>query len=344
LKLCEISLITPAFNEAAGIARAVEKFRDVLSGLTHSWEIVVVDDGSRDATYDVVKGLGTRDARIRGVRLSRNFGKEAAILAGLATANGNCLITIDSDLQHPPDTIHEMYALFQRGYEIVHAVKRQRLHDSFVARLRANVFNQLLQSLSGIELINSSDFKLLSRRVADVLTRELGERKRLYRGLVSWVGFNQTTVLFDVAERMEGETKFSTRQLLALALTAIVSFTAKPLRIVAVLGLFTLLLGVGVGSEALWSWSQGEAVSGFTTIVGVVLIIGSFVMLALAIIGEYLAKIYEEVKGRPMYLINEITPSQLAGSTAHQETIDEKAGAAPLHRTPVEHSLTKDLS
>lgn len=294
----------PAHNEAQGIAQATQVIGGVLDGCGVRWEIVVVDDGSRDGTFDRVGELARRDPRIKGLRFSRNFGKESALLAGLAHATGDAVITIDADLQHPPGLIPQMIEHWRGGAKVVDAVKRSRDTDGWLTRLRARVFNALLTRLGGIRVENSSDFKLLDRVVVDTVVRLMPERLRFYRGLTEWVGYPRVSLPFDVAERHAGEGKWTLWKLIELALTATISFTSAPLRIVTVLGFLTLAFGFVVGAEALIGWARGFAVSGFTTTIATLLIIGSAIMISLGIIGEYIAKIYDEIKARPAYLVD----------------------------------------
>ena len=304
------SVVVPAHNEVDGIARTVTVLSDILQQFGPGWEIVIVDDGSTDQTFARVTELAASDNRIRGIRFSRNFGKEAAILAGLRYSRGRRVITIDADLQHPPSLIPEMIAAWEDGAKIVNAVKEDRKSDSFIARLRASIFNNIVSRLGGVDLHNSSDFKLLDRSVVEALANNLPERERFYRGLADWLGFPSVDLPFTVELRAEGTGKWSVWKLAELALTALVSFTSAPLRIVTVLGILTLALGGVIAIEALFSWARGEAVSGFATIIITLLIIGSFVMISLGIIGEYIAKIYTEVKHRPSYFVEQTTDKQ----------------------------------
>ena len=298
-----LSVVVPAHNEARGIAHATSVILNALASCGMKLELVVVDDGSRDDTFERVRELSRKDARIKGLRFSRNFGKEAALLAGLKAASGDAVVTIDSDLQHPPALIPQMIEEWRNGAMVVDAVKRSRKNDGPLTRLRAGLFNTLLSRLGGINLENASDFKLLDRVVVDAITHELPERQRFYRGLADWVGYRHASVPFDVGARAEGEGKWSVWKLVGLATTAIVSFTSAPLQIVTVLGVLTLGLGFVVGADALIAWFQGRAVSGFATTIITLLVVGSFIMISLGIIGEYLAKIYDEIKGRPAYLV-----------------------------------------
>jgi glycosyltransferase involved in cell wall biosynthesis len=298
-----LSVVIPAHNEAKGIGRAVEVIGAILDGCAPNWEIVVVDDGSRDSTFDSVRELANHSPRLKGLRLSRNFGKEAALLAGLRAAHGDAVVTIDADLQHPPTLIPAMVKHWRGGAMVVDAVKRRRDTDGPLTRLRAHVFNTLITKLGGVDLENASDFKLLDRVVVDTITRMLPERQRFYRGLSQWVGYPRASLLFDVEERLDGQGKWTLLKLLDLAMTALVSFTSAPLRIVTILGSATLLFGLGVAADALLSWFRGIAVSGFTTTIMTLLILGSFIMISLGVIGEYIAKIYDEIKARPAYLV-----------------------------------------
>lgn len=298
-----LSVVIPAHNEESGIAHALSVIREILETCGMAWEIIVVDDGSRDCTFDRLRELAAQDARIRGVRFSRNFGKEAALLAGLNIARGDAVVTIDSDLQHPPRLIPVMIEAWRQGARVVDGVKRSRATDGALTRLRASIFNATLSRLGGINMENSSDFKLLDRIAVDAITQALPERQRFYRGLSDWVGYQHVSLPFDVEERAKGQGKWSLWGLLGLATTAIITFTSAPLRIVTALGFATLLFGLVVAGDALVSWSQGRAVSGFVTTIITLLIIGSFIMISLGIIGEYIAKIYDEIKRRPAYLI-----------------------------------------
>jgi glycosyltransferase involved in cell wall biosynthesis len=298
-----LSVVIPAHNEESGIAHALSVIMEILSTCGMNWEIIVVDDGSSDQTFQRLRELATQEARIRGVRFSRNFGKEAALLAGLNVAKGDAVVTIDADLQHPPRIIPEMIEAWKRGAKVVDGVKRSRATDGALTRLRASIFNATLSRLGGINMENSSDFKLLDRVAVDAITQALPERQRFYRGLSDWVGYRHVSIPFDVEERVKGQGKWSLWGLLGLATTAIVTFTSAPLRIVTALGFITMIFGFFIAAEAFIGWLQGRAVSGFTTTIFTLLIIGSFIMISLGIIGEYIAKIYDEIKRRPPYLI-----------------------------------------
>jgi len=324
-RACDLlSIVVPAHNESAGIVRAVQVILDAASACSMGLELIVVDDGSGDDTFDRVRSVSAGDPRVKGLRFSRNFGKEAALLAGLNAAEGDAVITIDSDLQHPPALIPAMVEAWRNGAMVVNAVKRSRSTDSVLTRLRAGVFNGLLTRLGGINLQNASDFKLIDRVVVDAISRQLPERQRFYRGLAEWVGYRHANIPFDVEERVDGEGKWTLWKLVELATTAVISFTSAPLRIVTFLGMVTLVFGFGVATEALIGWMRGTAVSGFTTMITALLILGSLIMISLGIIGEYIAKIYDEVKARPNYLV------------------ETSVGISPGERIPFEHGRRRE--
>jgi glycosyltransferase involved in cell wall biosynthesis len=328
-----LSVVVPAHNEAAGIGHATSVILHALASCGMKLELIVVDDGSRDDTFERVRELSRKDARIKGLRFSRNFGKEAALLAGLKSASGDAVVTIDSDLQHPPALIPRMIEEWRNGAAVVDAVKRSRENDGLLTRMRAGLFNALLSRLGGINLENASDFKLLDRVVVDAITRELPERQRFYRGLADWVGYRHASVPFDVGTRAEGQGKWSVWRLVGLATTAIVSFTSAPLQIVTVLGVLTLALGSVVGADAVIAWFQGRAVSGFATTIITLLVVGSFIMISLGIIGEYLAKIYDEIKARPSYLVESAVgfeDDEILGKAAVPARRAEAVGVARL--------------
>jgi glycosyltransferase involved in cell wall biosynthesis len=319
-----VSVVIPAHNESGGIATTLEEIRAVLASTGHPWEIIVVDDGSTDDTFGRVHQLMARLEGLKAARLSRNFGKEAAILAGLVLAKGHAVITIDADLQHPPAVIPALIGQWQAGAKVVNAVKRTRKSDSAVTRARAALFNAIMAKFAGIGLENASDFKLLDRVVVDRLTRDFPERTRFYRGLTDWIGYPQAEVEFDVEPRRNGTSRWSLRGLIRLALTSIIGFTAAPLRVVTLLGGATLLFGFALATDAVISWSRGRSVSGFATTIIAISVIGSFIMLSLGVIGEYLARMFDELKRRPSFIFE-----NLAGFEPDEPRLPE--APLPLH-------------
>jgi polyisoprenyl-phosphate glycosyltransferase len=299
-----LSVILPAYNEARSIAMTIKSIRSELQKAACDYEIIVIDDGSRDDTYEESKSLAKLYHTIKVIKLSRNFGKEGALLVGLKAATGDAIVSMDADLQHPPATIHDLIAKWQEGFKVVHAVKIDRDVDRFFNRIRATVFNRLIQYLGGINLRDSSDFMLIDRDAVDVIINDLPERERFFRGLAHWIGYKQATVGFKVHDRIDGsKSRFSLMSLVNLARIGIVSFTSAPLHIISILGVLSFCMGFVIGLDALISWAKGRAVSGYATLIITMLILCGFIMVSLGIIGEYIAKIYEEVKKRPSYIV-----------------------------------------
>ena len=299
-----LSVVLPSYNEEASIPRAADTISALLAGAGIPFEIIFVDDGSRDRTWEAVQAQAARHPQVRGVRFSRNFGKEAAIFAGLAQARGDCAVVLDCDLQHPPEKIVEMYRLWQEGYQVVEGVKTSRGKESPLHTLAARTFYSIISNATGIDMSRASDFKLLDRRAVDTLLA-MREKNAFFRALSSWIGFQTAQVEFEVQPRLEGESKWSLRSLIRYAVTNITSFSAAPLQIVTLLGVVVFLCSVVLGIWSLWQKVTGQALEGFTTVILLQLIIGSILMICLGIIGYYIAKIYEEIKDRPRYIVAE---------------------------------------
>jgi glycosyltransferase involved in cell wall biosynthesis len=297
-----ISVVIPAHCEQTQLSPVVAAVDAELRSLDLSYEIVIIDDGSTDETWNVLEGLCADYPALRGVRLTRNFGKEAALSAGLDEARGAAVISMDADLQHPPALIPQMVKAWQEGQaEIVEAVKEHRGDESLATTLSARAFYSVSSWLSGYDLRRSTDFKLLDRRVVDTW-RELGERSLFFRGMVAWLGFERVQIPFTVSERPGGGSSWNFFSLLGLAVTAVTAFSSLPLRMLTLAGLGFLVGAFVLGLQTLYQWSTGVDVSGFATVIILLLIIGSAVMIGLGIIGEYVARIYQEVKGRPRYI------------------------------------------
>jgi len=240
-----------------------------------------------------------------GVHFSRNFGKESAMFAGLEQAKGDCVVVMDCDLQHPPEKIIEMYRLWEEGYEVVEGIKEDRGEESAFHKFASNSFYSLISRATGMDMGASSDFKLLDRKVVDTLNA-LPERNVFFRALSFWVGFKKAEVRYRVQERTEGVSKWSTKSLIKYAVTNIASFSSAPLHMVTVMGVVTLIVAVVFGIISLVQKIMGVAQPGFTTVILLLLLIGSFLMISLGIIGYYLARIYDEIKGRPRYIISSV--------------------------------------
>jgi len=300
-----ISVILPVYNEGNSFAGVVGEVISSLDEARMIGEIILVDDGSSDNTWAEVRRLSEAFPNIRGIRFSRNFGKEYAVAAGLETAVGDAVIVMDADGQHPPSLIPEMIRIWQASdADIVDARKTDRRRESFFSKLSAGIFYVLWNRLSGFELEGASDFKLLDRRAVNAFL-SMDERNVFFRGMTAWIGFKKVSVPFEVAERSEGKTSWSLLRLSRLATNALTGFSAVPLHIVTLTGVLFLLFAFVLALQTLWVYLSGHAVTGFATVILLLLIIGSVLMFSLGVIGEYLARIYEEVKRRPRYIIAE---------------------------------------
>lgn len=302
-----LSVIIPSYNEEKCIKRVYDTIYSLLEENGIESEFVFIDDGSQDKTYEVISELSAEKENIVGLHFSRNFGKESAISAGLAAATGSCAVVIDCDLQHPPEKILEMYRLWEQGYEIVEGIKKARGSEKKMYSIGAKFFYSVISRMAGFDMANSSDFKLLDRKVIDVLNK-MPERG-FFRAISYWVGYNKTTVEFDVQERIEGESKWSTRGLIKYAFSNISSYSTAPMQTVTVLGVIMLIISVIFGVWALIDKIIGRALEGMTTVIIITIFIGSIIMISLGIIGYYIARIYEEIKGRPKYIIASTTKS-----------------------------------
>ena len=297
-----LSIIIPAFNEEENIENTAKVVSNIMQEAAIPYELVFVSDGSKDRTFAKVLALAEQDTHIRGLEFSKNFGKEAAMFAGLSAAKGGCAVVMDCDLQHPPQTIVEMYKLWEQGYEVVEGVKNTRGKESAFHKMFAGTFYKLLTSLTGTEMENTSDFKLLDKAVIQVLL-DMPERKTFFRAMSFWVGFKSCQVTYDVQERAFGTTKWSFYKLAKYAVSNIVAFSTKPLSIVNYMGTLSLLVGRVVGIQTLVNWISGEALEGFTTVILLLLFLGGGILLGLGILGTYIGAIYQEVKARPRYIV-----------------------------------------
>jgi len=299
-----VSVILPAYEEEGNILFAAESISAALKDAGTEYELLFVDDGSRDETWARIRKAAAADPRIRGVRFSRNFGKEAAMFAGLEAAEGDCCVVMDCDGQHPASVLPEMIRLWEEGYEVVKGVKENRGSESAAHTAAAGIFYRWISRATGQNMAGASDFRLLDRKVVDALNR-LPERNVFFRAMSGWLGFRQTTVEYSVQERNAGKSKWSTRALIRYALTNMASFSSAPLHIVTILGFLMLLVAAVFGGIALVQKLTGQALGGFTTVILLQLFTGSLLMISLGIIGYYIARIYEEIKGRPRYVITE---------------------------------------
>ena len=299
-----LSVIIPSYNEEKMIPVTAETISSILKAASIEYELLFVDDGSADGTWMQIQAASEKDACVRGLHFSRNFGKESAMFAGLEKAGGDCCVVIDCDLQHPPEKIVEMYRLWEQGYEVVEGIKEDRGEETGFHRFAANRFYSLISKATGMDMSSSSDFKLLDRKVIDTLNA-MPERSVFFRALSFWVGFRKTEVSYCVQERTAGESKWSTKSLIKYAVTNISSFSSAPLHLITLLGFLMLGVALVFTVIALVQKFSGAALGGFTTVIILLLFIGSIMMISLGIIAFYIGKMYEELKGRPRYIISE---------------------------------------
>jgi len=306
-----ISVVIPLYNEASHLRDLLSDLKAALQAVGCPFEVVLVDDGSSDNTWTKIEDEARMWPNLCAIRLSRNFGKELALCAGLERARGNAVIVMDGDGQHPPSLLPLLIEKWRAsGVDIVEAVKLKRGRESVASRIGALTFYVILNKLSGFELKGASDFKLIDRRVRDTWLA-MRERNVFFRGMTAWMGFRTIQVPFEVGPRRAGKSGWSYLRRAKLALIGITTFSSFPLHVVTFAGVIFFLFAVGLAIQTLYLKLAGRAFTGFATVILLELIIGSLLMISLGVIGEYLARIYEEVKGRPRYIVTEsIEPKQ----------------------------------
>jgi len=301
----ELSVVLPCLNEGSHLERSLATLAGVLDGCGVRYEFVVVDDGSSDDTWAVLARCSARLPTLRALRLSRRFGKENALTAGLERARGAAVLVMDADLQHPPSLIPAMIKAWrEERYEVVEAVKQKRGREPLVARLGARLFYPLFRRLSGFDLEGASDFKLLDRRVLEAWA-SMGERNVFFRGMSAWLGFRRKAIPFEVAPRAGGASGWSPWRLLRLGVNGITAFSTAPIHLITLLGFAFLAFALVLGVQTIYQKFWGHAETGFTTVIVLVLMTGSSVMIGLGVIGLYVSRIYEEVKGRPRTVVRD---------------------------------------
>jgi glycosyltransferase involved in cell wall biosynthesis len=301
-----LSLVIPMHNEEPVMDALFERLNATVGQLDLQLEIVCVDDGSRDGTLELLRLRAAKDRRIRALSLSRNFGKEAALTAGLEAATGDMVIPLDADLQDPPELIAEFVALWEQGYDVVYGVRADRSSDTVLKRTTANLFYRVFNSVSDYPIpASTGDFRLMDRRVVEAL-KELPERNRFMKGLFAWVGFRQVGVPYVRPARLAGETAWGYRKLFRFAIDGVTAFTTLPLRIWTMVGVGAAVLAVIMGlGLILRVLIVGRDVPGYASLMVVVLFGFALQMIALGVMGEYIGRMYQEVKGRPTYLIKD---------------------------------------
>jgi polyisoprenyl-phosphate glycosyltransferase len=317
--VCAISVVIPAYNEERCLGELHERLSPVLRDTGLEYEILFVDDGSTDGTFRELSRLSREDGCVRALRLSRNFGHQAALTAGMARARGEAVVTMDADLQHPPELIPDLVAKWRAGNEVVYTVRRKTADSGLSKDMTANLYYRLLNFLSPISIVpGAADFRLLDRKAVDALNA-MPERARFFRGLVPWIGFRQTAVTFDAPERFSGETKYSFLKMFRLALHGILSLSAMPLRMATLVGATVVAIGLVYGVYVVWTATfNPESQQGWASIILVALLLGGTQIFFMGVIGEYLARVFEEVKGRPLYLVAETVGEDLSDDEGHE--------------------------
>ncbi|MBX2927225.1 MAG: glycosyltransferase family 2 protein [Saprospiraceae bacterium] len=302
-----ISAVVPVFNEEGNTTALYRRLAPALSGISLHYEIIFVDDGSTDGTFASVKKLNAADRRVQGISFSRNFGHQTALLAGLRHASGRVTITLDGDLQHPPELIPALYAKHLEGFDIVNTRRIDEAAAGLFKKLSSRLFYRLINYLADVRIEPAAaDFRLMSRAATDAFL-SIPERDRFTRGLVSWMGFRQAVVPYQAEARHSGKTKYSLRKMLRFGLNGITSFSSRPLRLSFYSGIFISLAGLAYSIYAVVQFFSGQTIPGWTSILVSLLIIGGVILINLGIIGEYIARIFNEVKARPLYFIKEQT-------------------------------------
>ena len=330
----DLSIVLPLYNEETILPQLYQRLKAVLAGMGRTHEIILVNDGSRDGSWGIVLELANRDACVKALNLSRNFGHQVAITAGLDASGGAAVVVMDSDLQDPPELIPVLYEKFLAGYDVVYAQRRTRTGESWWKRVSARLFYRLMRRMTTIELpLDTGDFRLMSKRVADDL-RRLQEHSRFIRGLVTWVGYNQIAVPYDRDRRYGGTSKFSTSKMMTFALDGITSFSGQPLRLASHIGLlFSAASMVLMIALMAFKLLGGKGIiQGWTSLIVTVLFLGGVQLLAVGVLGEYIGRIYEEVKRRPMYLVQDRLnlregDRERTGSVSSRSSIERETGA-----------------
>ena len=325
-----ISIVTPVFNEVDVIEAFYQRVRKLVGSMDLAYELIIVDDGSSDGTVDKLIAIANTDRNVRVIKFSRNFGHQIAITAGIDYAKGDAVVVIDGDLQDPPEVIREFIERWQDGYDVVYGVRQKRDGENRMKLLTAAVFYRLLKRIIKLDIpVDAGDFRLMSRRVVEQL-KELRERDRFVRGLVSWIGFKQTGVQYARDRRYAGETKFPYRKMIRFALDGITSFSDLPLKLATWLGYITSLLAFLYACSVLVQKVLGYTVQGWATIMVAMLFLGGVQLISLGIIGEYLGRIFNEAKQRPLYVVDQIYESGSARKFQRAVTGEAEASWASV--------------
>lgn len=304
------SIVVPVYNEVESLPQLYKRVRQVMTGTRETWELVVVDDGSTDGSTDLILGLARKDRHVRPVIFARNFGHQIAITAGWDYARGDAIVIIDADLQDPPEAIPDLARKWKEGYEVVYAVRSDRPGESWFKKFTASIFYRLICRITDVAIpVDSGDFRLMDRKVVNVL-KQMRERHRFPRGMSAWVGFRQVGVSYKRSPRYAGVTKYPFRKMLRLALNAITSFSYFPLQVATFFGFFSAGLAILAIPVVIYLRMAGiPQFTGQATTLIAVLFLGGIQLISLGILGEYIGRLYDEAKGRPLYVVREAPES-----------------------------------
>jgi glycosyltransferase involved in cell wall biosynthesis len=300
-----VSVVIPLLNEEGNLEVLKLQLEEVLQKETPNYELIFIDDGSTDASLEIIRRFSQADKRIKGISFSRNFGHQIALTAGLQHAKGDIVISMDADLQHPPKVIHELIATYKQGFDIVNTIRKETADASLFKKATSKGFYNLMNRLSDVKIEPAAaDFRLMSRATVDAFLK-LPEKDRFTRGLISWMGFKQAMIPYAAPERFAGTSKYSLKKMVRFAADGITSFSARPLRVSFYMGLIISLIALIYAVFALIQYFKGNTQPGWTSILLSVLFIGGIQLISIGIIGEYLARVFNEAKNRPLYLIKE---------------------------------------
>ncbi len=306
-----ISVIIPLLNEEGNIRVLYDALLPVVEEVSGSYEIIFVDDGSKDASFDIINQLSLQNSNVLGISLSRNFGHQVALTAGMEHASGEIVITMDADMQHPPDVILDLYKKFKEGFDIVNTIRTETADSGTFKKMTSGWFYKIINRLSDIHIEPAAaDFRLMNRKTVNAFL-QLKEKDRFTRGLISWMGFKQAMISYTAPSRFSGKSKYSLFKMLRFAADGITSFSAKPLRISFFSGLIVSLIGLFYAIYAVIEYFSGKTIPGWTSILVSILIIGGIQLISIGIIGEYLARVFNEAKNRPLYMVKQYTTSEV---------------------------------
>lgn len=301
------SVVASVYNEELGIELFYKETSKILTSLSIKYELIFVNDGSKDNSLKILEKIAEEDKNVKIVSFSRNFGHEAAMIAGIDNSTGDAIICLDSDLQHPPSLFPEMLKKYQEGYEIINMTRTSRKDANFISKINSKLFYKFLNSISSIKIEeNASDFFLISKNVANIIRTNFRERTRFLRGIIQLVGFNKTTLKYEAPKRIAGKSHYSFIKLVKLSLTAISSFSKLPLQLGIIVGLIFIVFSIIVLIYSIVMWLLGDVFSGYTTIIVFLSLFGGIQMFVIGIIGQYLSYMFDEIKGRPIYIVEKI--------------------------------------